>query len=93
MKFKFEGLFGIYIMPFVVLFEFVLHILFSVDLLNFVCKLLVLGKNREDVEEFLNSGVYQVERLKEEGWVTNILYDDEVQIPPCLDAIIVANYK
>lgn len=40
----------------------------------------VLGKSREDVVEFLNSGVYQVERLKEEGWITNILYDDEVQI-------------
>ncbi|KAJ4763900.1 hypothetical protein LUZ62_074275 [Rhynchospora pubera] len=37
-----------------------------------------LGKSREDVEEFVNSGVYQVERLKEEGWVTNILYDDEI---------------
>ncbi|KAF3331460.1 Serine protease SPPA [Carex littledalei] len=36
------------------------------------------GKSREDVKEFLNSGVYQVERLKEEGWVTNILYDDEI---------------
>ncbi|XP_078159412.1 signal peptide peptidase [Carex rostrata] len=36
------------------------------------------GKSREDVVEFLNSGVYQVERLKEEGWITNILYDDEI---------------
>ncbi|XP_073010408.1 serine protease SPPA, chloroplastic [Typha latifolia] len=36
------------------------------------------GKRREEIEEFINSGVYQVERLKEEGWITNILYDDEV---------------
>lgn len=28
---------------------------------------------------FLDSGVYQVERMKDEGWITNILYDDEVQ--------------
>lgn len=36
------------------------------------------GKRREEIEEFLNSGVYQVEKLKEEGWLTNVLYDDEV---------------
>ncbi|KAJ3694775.1 hypothetical protein LUZ60_000152 [Juncus effusus] len=36
------------------------------------------GKSREEVEEFLNAGVYKVERLKEEGWVTNLLYDDEI---------------
>lgn len=36
------------------------------------------GKTREEIEEFINKGVYQVERLKEEGWITNILYDDEV---------------
>ncbi|XVF54515.1 hypothetical protein PTKIN_Ptkin05aG0186600 [Pterospermum kingtungense] len=36
------------------------------------------GKNREDVENFINEGVYKVERLKEEGFITNILYDDEV---------------
>lgn len=55
--------------------------------------LLVLGKNREDVKEFLDSGVYQVERLKEEGWVTNISYDDEVRIPSYLDSIIFVNYN
>ncbi|KAB1212797.1 Serine protease SPPA, chloroplastic [Morella rubra] len=38
------------------------------------------GKTREDLENFINEGVYKVERLKEEGWITNILYDDEVQI-------------
>ncbi|KAK4781928.1 hypothetical protein SAY86_016030 [Trapa natans] len=37
-----------------------------------------LGKKREDVESFVNDGVFQVERLKEEGWITNICYDDEV---------------
>lgn len=36
------------------------------------------GNTKEEVEEFLNSGVYQVERLKEKGWITNTLYDDEV---------------
>ena len=41
----------------------------------------VSGKEREAIENFINTGVYQVERLKEEGWITNILYDDEVQLP------------
>ncbi|CAH9095715.1 unnamed protein product [Cuscuta epithymum] len=36
------------------------------------------GKKREDVENFINEGVYQVERLKEDGWITDIKYDDEV---------------
>ncbi|KAJ6814345.1 serine protease SPPA, chloroplastic [Iris pallida] len=36
------------------------------------------GKEREKIEDFLNTGVYQVQRLKEEGWITNLLYDDEV---------------
>ncbi|CAN6585002.1 unnamed protein product [Malus baccata var. baccata] len=36
------------------------------------------GKKREDIESFINEGVYQVEKLKEEGWITNIQYDDEV---------------
>ena len=40
----------------------------------------VTGKTREEIENFINTGVYQVERLKEEGWITNIMYDDEVQI-------------
>ena len=38
-----------------------------------------LGKKREDIENFINEGVYQVERLKEHGWITNIKYDDEVR--------------
>uniref|UniRef100_A0A0R0FJA9 Peptidase S49 domain-containing protein n=1 Tax=Glycine max TaxID=3847 RepID=A0A0R0FJA9_SOYBN len=36
------------------------------------------GKKREDIENFINKGVYQVERLKEEGFLTDIIYDDEV---------------
>ncbi|PPS14229.1 hypothetical protein GOBAR_AA06394 [Gossypium barbadense] len=36
------------------------------------------GKKREDVENFINEGVYEVEKLKEEGFITNIHYDDEV---------------
>uniref|UniRef100_A0A7C9ACE5 Peptidase S49 domain-containing protein n=1 Tax=Opuntia streptacantha TaxID=393608 RepID=A0A7C9ACE5_OPUST len=36
------------------------------------------GKKREDVEKFINEGVYQIERLKDEGWITNISYEDEV---------------
>ncbi|CAI0431745.1 unnamed protein product [Linum tenue] len=36
------------------------------------------GKKREDLENFINEGVYKVERLKDEGLITGILYDDEV---------------
>ncbi|OMO63171.1 Peptidase S49, partial [Corchorus capsularis] len=36
------------------------------------------GKKREDVENFINEGVYKVEKLKEECLITNIHYDDEV---------------
>lgn len=39
-----------------------------------------VGKTKEDLENFINEGVFQVERLKEEGWITKICYDDEVQI-------------
>ncbi|RDX74742.1 Serine protease SPPA, chloroplastic, partial [Mucuna pruriens] len=35
-------------------------------------------KKREDIENFINEGVYQVEKLKEEGFISDILYDDEV---------------
>ncbi|KQK01506.1 serine protease SPPA, chloroplastic [Brachypodium distachyon] len=38
----------------------------------------IQGKKKEEIEDFINSGVYQVERLKEEGWITDLLYDDEV---------------
>ncbi|WJX91418.1 hypothetical protein P8452_73199 [Trifolium repens] len=36
------------------------------------------GKNRNDVDNFINEGVYQVDKLKEEGFISSILYDDEV---------------
>ncbi|XP_030521610.2 LOW QUALITY PROTEIN: serine protease SPPA, chloroplastic [Rhodamnia argentea] len=36
------------------------------------------GKKREDIEKFINEGVFQVERLKKEGFITDICYDDEV---------------
>ncbi|KAL3716870.1 hypothetical protein ACJRO7_008447 [Eucalyptus globulus] len=36
------------------------------------------GKKREDIENFINEGVFQVERLKKEGFITDIRYDDEV---------------
>ncbi|KAF5934040.1 hypothetical protein HYC85_030211 [Camellia sinensis] len=39
---------------------------------------LTKGKKIEDIENFINEGVYQVERLKEDGWITNIKYDDEI---------------
>ncbi|KAI3673310.1 hypothetical protein L6452_39427 [Arctium lappa] len=36
------------------------------------------GKRKEEIENFINEGVYQVEKLKEDGWITDIKYDDEV---------------
>ncbi|KAL8216073.1 hypothetical protein R6Q57_022910 [Mikania cordata] len=36
------------------------------------------GKKKEEIESFINEGVYQIERLKEDGWITDIKYDDEV---------------
>ncbi|CAK7323177.1 unnamed protein product [Dovyalis caffra] len=36
------------------------------------------GKKIEDIENLINEGVYKVERLKEEGLITNTHYDDEV---------------
>ncbi|CAI9113400.1 OLC1v1013996C1 [Oldenlandia corymbosa var. corymbosa] len=38
-----------------------------------------IGKGKEDIEKFLNEGAYKVERLKEDGWITDIKYDDEVR--------------
>ncbi|KAG6587615.1 Serine protease SPPA, chloroplastic, partial [Cucurbita argyrosperma subsp. sororia] len=38
----------------------------------------IKGKKKEDIESFINEGVYQIERLKEDGWITNIQYEDEV---------------
>ncbi|KAK4409562.1 Serine protease SPPA, chloroplastic [Sesamum angolense] len=39
---------------------------------------LAKGKKKEDIENFINEGVYQVERMKQEGLITDIKYDDEV---------------
>uniref|UniRef100_A0A7N0TSM9 Peptidase S49 domain-containing protein n=1 Tax=Kalanchoe fedtschenkoi TaxID=63787 RepID=A0A7N0TSM9_KALFE len=39
---------------------------------------LTKGKKIKDLENFINEGVYQVERFKEEDLITNICYDDEV---------------
>ncbi|XP_019451904.1 PREDICTED: serine protease SPPA, chloroplastic-like [Lupinus angustifolius] len=36
------------------------------------------GKKKENIENFINEGVYQVDRLKEEGFISDIIYDDEV---------------
>ncbi|KAJ1428125.1 Peptidase S49 [Sesbania bispinosa] len=36
------------------------------------------GRRREDIENFINEGVYQVDKLKEEGLISNVIYDDEV---------------
>ncbi|XP_058112383.1 serine protease SPPA, chloroplastic isoform X2 [Magnolia sinica] len=36
------------------------------------------GKRRDDIENFINEGIYRVERLKEEGWIKDLHYDDEV---------------
>ncbi|KAJ6293727.1 hypothetical protein OIU76_021899 [Salix suchowensis] len=36
------------------------------------------GKKIEDIKNFINEGVYKVERLREEGLITNLCYDDEV---------------
>ncbi|KAK3026003.1 hypothetical protein RJ639_040379, partial [Escallonia herrerae] len=35
------------------------------------------GKKQEDIESFINEGVYEVGKLKEDGWITDIKYDDE----------------
>ncbi|KAM7479781.1 hypothetical protein LguiA_027994 [Lonicera macranthoides] len=46
---------------------------------NWVDKVsLTKGKKKEDIESFINEGVYQIERLKKDGWITDIKYDDEV---------------
>ncbi|KAJ0829348.1 putative peptidase S49, ClpP/crotonase-like domain superfamily [Helianthus annuus] len=37
------------------------------------------GEKKEEIESFINEGVYQIEKLKEDGWITDIKYDDEVK--------------
>lgn len=39
---------------------------------------LMKGKKREEIENFISEGVYQIDRLKEDGWITDIKYEDEV---------------
>lgn len=29
--------------------------------------------------DFINEGVFEIERLKTDGWITDIQYDDEVR--------------
>ncbi|XP_047163213.1 serine protease SPPA, chloroplastic-like isoform X1 [Vigna umbellata] len=36
------------------------------------------GKSKEDIEKLINEGVYRVDKLKEEGLISNIIYDDEI---------------
>ncbi|KAL5056890.1 hypothetical protein RYX36_028494, partial [Vicia faba] len=34
-------------------------------------------KKIEDIENFIHEGVYQVDKQKQEGFISSILYDDE----------------
>ncbi|XP_057722923.1 serine protease SPPA, chloroplastic-like [Arachis stenosperma] len=36
------------------------------------------GKKREDIENFINEGVYDVDRLKEKGYISDVIYEDEI---------------
>lgn len=36
------------------------------------------GKKRDKVIDFVDEGVFHIERLKKDGWITDIKYDDEV---------------
>ncbi|KAH6824243.1 signal peptide peptidase [Perilla frutescens var. hirtella] len=46
---------------------------------NWVEKIsLAKGKKKEDIVSFINEGVYEINRLMEDGWITDIKYDDEV---------------
>ncbi|XP_057767447.1 serine protease SPPA, chloroplastic isoform X2 [Salvia miltiorrhiza] len=46
---------------------------------NWVEKIsLAKGKKKEDIVSFINEGVYEINRLKDDGWITDIKYDDEV---------------
>lgn len=62
-----KGKFGTHY--YLVLFFFVLY---SMNVI------LSAGKKREEIENFISEGVYQIDRLKEDGWITDIKYDDEV---------------
>ncbi|RHN57161.1 putative peptidase S49, ClpP/crotonase-like domain-containing protein [Medicago truncatula] len=36
------------------------------------------GKKREEVQNFINEGVYRLDKLKEEGFISSLVYDDDV---------------
>jgi protease IV len=36
------------------------------------------GKKREEVQNFINEGVYRLDKLKQEGFISGLVYDDEV---------------
>ncbi|CAM6084639.1 unnamed protein product [Calypogeia fissa] len=37
------------------------------------------GKTKQEVEELLNAGIFELPKLKEGGWVTDLKYEDEVE--------------
>lgn len=53
----------------------ILYYVYSIVIDNVICS---AGKTREEIENFISEGVYQIDRLKEDGWITDIKYDDEV---------------
>lgn len=63
--------------------SFYLRVLLKFNVSNVIhgseTEIFYVGKKREELENFINEGVYEVERLKEEGLITNIHYDDEVE--------------
>ncbi|GJU24564.1 serine protease SPPA, chloroplastic [Tanacetum coccineum] len=42
------------------------------------CNLLLLERKKKISRIFINEGVYQIKKLKADGWITEIKYDDEV---------------
>ncbi|KAL5987505.1 hypothetical protein ACLOJK_035253 [Asimina triloba] len=46
------------------------------------------GKKRDAVESFINEGIYRVERLKEEGWIKDMHYDDEVKFSSKISMVL-----
>ena len=39
---------------------------------------MIAGKTKEDIEALLDAGIFEIEKLKEGGWITDIKYFDEV---------------
>ena len=50
------------------------------------------GRRREEIENFINEGVYKVEKLKEEGFITEIQYDDQVRLSPLFFSLFFSFY-